>query len=238
MSKAPPARPHFVETPDVRAWLREAPTMSEYLHTIGSRRPDPHYLEDNLGLPFHLRFVLEHLTDEHLEPVGSGDLPPDTLASIPFYSLCKGLLLPLSGLSPERVGAIFGVAVAPPPDAAGREQLVEKLFGLECGLSLVQKMACVLGDPFRGRKSTFRRDSLIRLLQSMQLTPRRVTLDRLAQVGDVAILFAENRSELTVEPQLTAAEVLETLRFLPDARRTVKFDILRSLIARCGKLEA
>ena len=41
-----------------------------------------------------------------------------------------------------------------------------------------------------------------------------------------------------VSPALTAAEVLETLRLLPTARRSLQFDLLRSLVARCGKLEA
>ncbi|MGE0431282.1 MAG: hypothetical protein AB7S36_03395, partial [Planctomycetota bacterium] len=232
-------QPHFVENAQIRRWLHDQPTLSAYLHSIGSKRPDPHYVEDALGLPFHLRFLLEKLADEHDEQKGDGDLPGGLLESIPFHSLCKGLLLPLSGLAPEKAAQVFGIKVPQPPDTLGREKLLGEFFDKEIGLSLVQKLACILGDPFRGRKSTFRRDSLIRLLESMQLVSRRNLLDRLAQVGDVAILFAENRPELRAEgPPLTAAEVLETLRFLPDAGRTLKFDILRSVVERCGKLEA
>ena len=239
--KSAAPEPHFVDTGHVRRWMREQPTMSAYLHTIGAKRPDPHYVEEALGLPYHLRFVLEQLADEHDEAAGAegpGDLPDGVLESIPFHSLCKGLLLPLSGLSPEKIGGVFGIKAPQPPDALGREKLLSEFFDKEVGLSLVQKLSCILGDPFRGRKSTFRRDSLVRLLESMQLTSHRQLVDRLAVVGDVAILFAENRPTLRVEPSLTAAEVLETLRFLPEVGRTMKFDLLRSLMERCGKLEA
>src|SRR5690606_4416571 len=48
----------------------------------------------------------------------------------------------------------------------------------------------------------------------------------------------ESRKSLRSDPPLTAGEVLLTLEFLPDAVRSLKFDLLRSLLARMGKIEA
>ncbi|MFT4622042.1 MAG: DNA ligase-1 [Myxococcota bacterium] len=127
-----------------------------------------------------------------------------------------------------------------PPRAAEREALVTSFLGRDLGLTLEQKLTCLLGDPFRGRLGTFRRDSLVRLLESMALKSHRELLDRLTVVGDVAALFVESRATLHQDPPLTAAEVLEALRFLPDrgVGRNRKFALLRSLLSRCGKLEA
>ncbi|HEY4221510.1 MAG TPA: hypothetical protein VGO62_09210, partial [Myxococcota bacterium] len=88
--------------------------------------------------------------------------------------------------------------------------------------------------------STFKRDSMISLLASMSLKSKRDLVARLAApgVGDVAVLFAEHRPAGKLEPLLTSSEVLEALRFLPDAERSRKFEILRSLMERAGKLEA
>src|SRR5690606_3969128 len=107
--------------------------------------------------------------------------------------------------------------------ARGKEELLTTFFKKPVGLSLEQKLACVLGDPFRGKRSTFRRDSLLRLLMGTQLISRRALLDRLAVVGDVAVLFAESRPRLHEPEPLTAAEVLETLRFVREDRREARF---------------
>ncbi|MCA9067235.1 MAG: hypothetical protein KDA96_29450, partial [Planctomycetaceae bacterium] len=124
------------------------------------------------------------------------------------------------------------------PDAAGREALLADFLNRDIGLTLPEQIGCILGDVFLGKRSSVRRDSLVRLLMSMQLISRRDCLDRLTQVGDIAILCAENRSTLRPDQPMTAAEVLRTLRFLPQAKQTLRFRILRSLFARCGKLEA
>ena len=49
-----------------------------------------------------------------------------SLASIPFYSLCRGLFLPLSGMSIDKAGTLFGVVTDAPPDTAGREAAIKK----------------------------------------------------------------------------------------------------------------
>ena len=83
-----------------------------------------------------------------------------------------------------------------------------------------------------------RRDSLLRLLQSVSMKSRTEFLDRLTQVGDVSVLYAESRPELKADPPLTAAEVLRCMRYLPDERLAMKFQVMRGLLRRCGKLEA
>lgn len=228
----------FVESDDVRAWLSRAATLSEVLRSIGERQLDPHYIERVMGMPLHLRFAVEQLAHERLAQGKSPEVPGGELDSIPFHALCTGFFLPLSSMTPERAAQIFGMRAPPPPDTAGREALLGRFLARDIGLNVEQKLACILGDPFVGRPGAFRRDSMLRLLMGVQLWGWRETLDRLAAVGDVAVLFAMARPRLVEEPQLTAAEVLETLRFLPDEGRNAKFDILRSLLDRCGKVEA
>lgn len=225
----------IVRTDDVRGWLERAAHLGQMTRSIGQRRPDDEYLERALGLPLHLRFALERLAAER---AGKGELGEGALDSIPFYSLCRGLFLPLSSMAPSLAAQLFGLRVDPPPDTPGREALLQTFFEKELGLSTAQKIAAVLGDPFQGKPGTLRRDSLLRLLMSVQLVGRRELVDRLNVVGDVAVLFAQSRRALHVAPALTAAEVLTTLRFLPTAGRNEKFDLLRSLLERGGRLEA
>lgn len=227
-----PKKPRFMSVKELLRRRDEDAPFTELFGSIGAKRLGDAYVEETLGLPLHLRFAIESRMDKG-EDVGT-----DSLSSIPFYSLCKGLFLPLSMLHPDRTAAIFGIVGDPTPDAAGREALLGEFLQKNVGLSLTQKLACVLGDAFRGRKSTFKRDSMIALLLSTSLQKRRTLLDRLTVVGDVAVLFAEARPEGPQTPMLTAAEVLEALRFLPDAPRQKKFSILRSLLQRMGKLEA
>lgn len=225
-------RPHYVTPRELRGRRDEGASFSELMGSIGQRHLSSEYLEHTLGLPLHLRFVLEQRL-AHGESVDEAQL-----ASIPFYSLCTGLFLPLSMLDGERCRALFGLEPRPPPTAAEREELLRTFLAKPLGLSLIHKLSAILGDAFRGRKATLKRDSLIALLTSMRLVQRRKLIDRLAVVGDVAALYAEETRVERVEPALTAAEVLETLRFLPDAARTAKFALLRSLLERMGKLEA
>ncbi len=215
---------------DVRDWYDEAGDLAEFTRSIG--RPDPEAeSERQTDLPPHLQLAVECKARELAGPV-----PVDAFDSLPFYSLCRGFFLPLSGLSAERIAQVFGILV--PPVTLDRGTLLRSFLDKEVGLTLLQKIGCVMGDPFLGKRSTFRRDSLIRLLRSMRLMSRNDMLDRLTRVGDVAILFAENMAGLKSEPPLTALEVLETLRCLPGVRAARKMNVLRSLFERCGKLEA
>ncbi|EYF01823.1 ATP-dependent DNA ligase [Chondromyces apiculatus] len=228
----------FVEADDIRGWFARTAHLSDVLRSIGERQLEGSYIERVVGMPVHLRFLVERLSRERVAQGKSPEVPASALDAIPFHALCTGFFLPLSGMAPERAAQLFGMRIGPPPDTAGREALLGQLLGKKLGLSTEQKIACILGDPFMGRSGTFQRDSLVRLLMSVQLIGWREVLDRLSAVGDVAVLFAMARPSLTLEPALTAAEVLEVLRFLPDARRNAKFEILRALLARCGKVEA
>ncbi len=209
--------------------------LSVLLASIGSRRPSNTYLEDELGIPVHVRVAVDGLVQSHEIEVKDADI---ALSSIPFYSLCRGLLLPLAQMHTSMVAQTFDLAAPTPLDAAAREKLLETFLQKNVGLSLSNKIACILGDPFRGRRSTFKRDSMLRLVLSMRMSRRRELLDRLTALGDVALVFAEARPHGRIDPALTAAEVLEALRFLPDLVRTDKFTVLRSLLSRMGKLEA
>lgn len=222
-----------IQVDDVVAWYQQNRPLAQVTRSIGSKQVDPEFLETEIGVPVHLRVLLQQLAAKSEAP-----LADDVLNSISFYSLCRGLFLPLAFLEPDRTAQFFGLITEPAPDAAGREKVVETFLAKEVGLSLREKLGCVLGDPFLGRRSSFRRDSLLRLLMSLQMRSRRNLLDRLTQVGDVAVLFAESRRTLKVEPALTAAEVLRLLQVLPDLKQSLKFDVLRSVLERCGKLEA
>jgi DNA ligase-1 len=196
---------HFVGRQDLRAWLAEGDAIERFTEGIGRVPLDEDWLEDELGLPFHLAFTMRMLAAE--DP----GTKLESLHSIPFYSLCKALFLPLSGMANDKISAVFGFAADAPLDTVGREALLQRFLQKEVGLSLVQKLSCILGDPFRGGPATLKRDSLIRLLLSVELKSQRQLLDRLTIVGDVAVLFAESRPALKQTPALTAAEVLETL---------------------------
>lgn len=219
---------------ELRDWMAETGELSRLADGIGAtdRSQDDGYLAETLGFPVHLELTVgKLLAEDHDATLG-------LLASIPFFSLCKGLLLPLSGMAPERVAHLFGFKAPEAPNSVEREALVSRFLESDLGLDLEQKLACVLGDPYRGNRGGWRRDSLVRLLESVVLKSNRELLDRLTLVGDVAVLFAENRSALHQEPPLTAAEVLECLRLGRQVGRNRGTRVARSLLERCGKLEA
>ncbi len=221
----------FVGVEDVRSWYGGTRDLGDLVATIGRRTIDPEFVSDTLGLPLHLAVVVEHLSKNR-------ELAGVTFDSIPFYSLCRGLFLPLTGMSPEKAAQLFGIRIDPSPSSQEREDLLRGFMSRDLGLTQIQKVGCLLGDPFEGRPSTFKRESLLRLLASVQMKTRRELLDRLTITGDVAVLFAESRSSHGQDPPLTAGEMLSTLHLLPDLKRTLQFDVLRSLLKRCGKVDA
>ena len=133
---------HIVQTDDVRSWLTRSENLVEYRQGIGRRDPDDDFGERTLQLPLHVQFAVDALADES----DDGFVPEDVLDSIPFYSLCRGLFLPLSYLSPERVRQLFGLKIDSQPDSAGREALIREFLDKEVGLTLTEKLGCVLGD--------------------------------------------------------------------------------------------
>lgn len=221
----------FVGTNDVRTWFSHAANLSEFTHGIGGAS-DPDADED-LGIPDHLQFLIRKLAKHSPEGIAA-----EALDSIPFYSLCRALFLPLSMIDPDRAAALFGLKIKAPPDTSGREALLVDFLNRDVGLSLPEQIGCILGDVFMGGRSSVRRDSLVRLLMSMKLISRRECLDRLTQVGDISIIYAESRPALKSDNPMTAAEVVRTLRFMPEAGQNLRLRILRSLFSRCGRLEA
>ena len=183
-------------------------------------------------LPDHLWILAETLGGTLYE-----NGVPD-LASIPFYSLCRAVLLPLVGMTPQDSARLFGVEIPPPPKGEARAELLRDFMCRDCGLTPTVKIACLLADPCEGRSARIRRDGMVDLLQTMTLVTRAEVLDRLMHVGDPAILFAESRPRRRSEKALTAAEVLHTLRALPDLGKNHRMNALRSLIQRSGRIEA
>src|SRR5262249_12518981 len=110
------ARPHFVTNDDIREHAKDEDLRSVF-RGIGEKHLSDDYVERVLGIPIHLRFAVERSMEE------GHNVADDAFASIPFYSLCKGLFLPLSMLQPEAVAHYFGIQAPPPPDMAARELL-------------------------------------------------------------------------------------------------------------------
>lgn len=205
----------------VHSWWSEL--QSSKLFSIGNRRLDvTSRLGD--GIAPHLLMLAESSEIGDLE-------------SIPFYSLCRGLFLPLSGMLTEKSVRLFGLR-NPKLVATQREELIRKFFRKSVGLSLQDKVACLKCDPFLGNAGTLRQDRLINILRSQHFSGSSELLDRLAQTGDVAALFAESRPLLKHAQPLTAAEVIRALQLVPDQGINDKKIILSSLLQRCGKLEA
>lgn len=221
---------HFVGREEVSTWLGGGVDLERLVRGLGVERPDRDYLGDVLGVPAHLEVAAAALA-------AAGELDASALDSIPFHSLARGLFLPLSAMIPERALQLFGLTVPPPPGGEEREALLRRFLAADLGLSDLDKLACVLGDPFRGRPGRIRRESLLRVLASLRLVTRRELLDRLAVVGDPAVLFAEATRRTRSDPPLGAAEVLTALRAFPDVGRNRQLAALRSLVERCGRLE-
>ena len=149
----------FIETEDITEAYSRASDLAVFNQTIGSRQADPEWVETTYQMPLHLQFAITKLAEE-----SGGSLSADGLDSIPFYSLCRGLFLPLSMLSPERVQFIFGLAVNAPPDVTAKEEMLSEFLDRDVGLTLTEQLGCILGDPFLGKRSTVRRNTLVRLL--------------------------------------------------------------------------
>ena len=143
-----------VQADDLALWYAQAGNLAEFTRTIGRHQPDDVWVESTFRMPLHLQFAITQMADE-----SGGTVDAGSMDSIPFYSLCRGLLLPLSMLTPERVAGIFGLAVDRPPDIVARENLLSEFLDKDVGLSLVEKLGCILGDPFLGERSTVRRNT-------------------------------------------------------------------------------
>lgn len=100
----------LITTDDVRDWYLQARDLSSFTRSIGFVETD-NDAAHTLNLPLHLQFAIEELARQQQAPVEQ-----NAFDSISFYSLCKGLFLPLSGMTPERAAQFFGIALAPTTD--------------------------------------------------------------------------------------------------------------------------
>src|SRR5262245_13046303 len=134
---------HVVDDSTVRSWFHSGENLEQLTGALGSSRPSPEYMETVLGMPLHVQFVVERLAAEKR--------PLEQLNTIPFYSLCRALFIPLMRMHPEKAAQLFRLEIERPPDTAGRAALVERFLDKDIGLTAVQKIACLVGDPFVGR---------------------------------------------------------------------------------------
>ncbi|GMU58119.1 MAG: hypothetical protein AMXMBFR33_72650 [Candidatus Xenobia bacterium] len=197
---------------------------------IGARRQSLEELEKLLELPASLLFAAYSLLEA--EP----DVADEALDSIPFYSLCRGFFLPLMGLAPERVGKLFGLTATPPLTSEQRSRLVGDFLARKLGLSLQEKVALVMGDPFMGKPPGVREDTLTRLLARLAFRTVSQIRHSIVGAGDLASLFAMRTTR--DRSDLTAAELLTVLRFLKGSEPFHRMRALEDLFLRCGRLEA
>ncbi|MCU0242132.1 MAG: hypothetical protein MUF51_06890, partial [Vicinamibacteria bacterium] len=197
-------------------------------------RADRDTVVDSLDIPPHLAFALDGLVTRE----GESSLTAAALDSIPFVSLCRGVLLPLAAMAPERTRALLGIEPAAALASAERLDLARRFLAQPVGLTIEEKVAILMGDAFAGRRGGVRRDTLLGFAASLTLLSFRALQQRLAKIGDVAAVVAELRPVNPPEPLLTAREVILTLRHLPRAGRTERGVVCRSLLSRMGRCEA
>lgn len=188
---------------------------------------------ERLGIAPHIVLLMEQSREAGVS------WSPDDFASTPFYSLCRGLFLPLLMIEPAWAQQMFAVRGHQRLRAEERMELAAQFLRRDVGLSIKEKLGCLFCDPLFGVAPRLRQDSLLRLLMGVHLSGRERLLSRLAQVRDLAVLFAESRrTQRGAAEPLSAAEVLRTLRAVRDVRLHRKLRILRGLLGRMGRLEA
>ena len=130
------------------------------------------YLGDLLGLPPSLIFALESLFAE--QP----DCADNALDSLALFSLFKGLYLPLSGMTPAIVAQRFGIRYS--ESGLSNRELVQNFFAKGLGLSISEKIAYLLGDPFFGKPAGIGQDTLLTVLAGIRLIGIAELRERLA----------------------------------------------------------
>lgn len=218
----------------VKDWLMEAGPVEGVRQArigIGARRTDPNYLERVLGLPPSVSFAVRAHLDEH------PDAPADCLDSLPFYSLCKGFFLPLTGIAPERIPGLFGLNPERPLSPEQKKVLLESFLDRQLGLSLAEKAGLILGDPFRGRSPSVRHDTLCRVLSQLVFLPISTVRDQLIKAGDLPSLFAMSCPHRKADPPLATGVVMKALVHLRSVGLRDRRTVLLDLFGRCGRLE-
>ncbi|MCW8139837.1 MAG: ATP-dependent DNA ligase [Planctomycetota bacterium] len=235
----------FVEPDDLAAEARALGPVEGFVHLVrdlpgrrGIGRRTAAEAAEALGLPDHLAFCLERLCA--LAERGEAPWPEAAhLDAVPFHDVCYGLLLPLAGLAPQRCQRVFGLrGPAQRLDAPGRRALVRSFLGRDdLGLSLVDKVALVRGDPFLGKPTGTSLNVLFDVLASVHLVSPSGLRQTLGRLGDLQEVFVQLCRRHRSDPPLTTREVLLTLRLLRGAPVARKRLVLRALVERMGRLE-
>lgn len=158
-----------------------------------------------------------------------------SLDSIPFHSLCRGALLPLSGYRPAEMAHSFGFRIEDLPPA---DQAIGELVKADVGLTLAEKIGVLIGDPFGENKgSGLGFDTLVNVLCRLNFCTKDEVLDSVAGASGLGRLFTISTSRIRSKPALTSCEVLSSMRGLQDIslknRERVVFDLMR----QAGRLE-
>lgn len=235
----------FVEVEELAAEARALGPVEGFLHLVrdlpgrhGVDRRTAAEAAEALGLPDHLAFCLERLAEQ----AERGLAPWPEAAhfdALPFHDVCYGLLLPLAGIAPARCQRVFGLrGPATRLDSPARRALVREFLARDdLGLSLVDKVALVRGDPFLGKPSGTSLNVMFDVLASVHLVSPTWLRQTLGRLGDLQEVFVQLCRRHRSDPPLTTREVLLTLRLLKGAPVARKRQVLRSLIERMGRLE-
>lgn len=219
MERSTPRRVHGDE---LWRWQLAGDGIAGAAATIGRGRPSARHLERDARLPLHLQLLAQ------------AGCPRD-LVSISFRDLAAGFFLPAAALPPATAGALLGY---PPPPAPERWALAEALLERDLGLLPSEAIACLLGDPFGGRRAGLADQSLVRLAAAISLQTKWDVERRVVELGSLPLAIAELRPQLRELPGLTAAELLAALALAPELARGAREALLRELFARCDRLEA
>ncbi len=216
----------------VRETLLEEGYISAYRNVqkgLGRENLDHNYIARFLDFPLSLCFAIDRLLTEDPE------LEEGALDSISFFHLLSGLFLPLSGMSGEKIESLFSLRWA--KEARPHKEVIEEFLNKDLGLSLIEKTALLMGDPFLGENSWIGQETLLQILSSLRLTSQTRLREDLPRVCDIGILFVEEVSLARSNPPVSAREVMVVLSGIPDLAFNRKKQVLRDLFSRCGRLE-
>ncbi|HPY73887.1 MAG: hypothetical protein KBC30_00030 [Planctomycetes bacterium] len=218
---------------NIQDWLQELDLISAYklLTQKGlSRQPSIFYLKDILEIPLSLCYALQYTLEEN------PNAEDDSLDSLPFFSLLYGLYLPLSGITPQKCQSMFQISYNH-AECIDNQQLAVEFLQTTCGLSMLEKVSILMGDPFYGKNSRIGQDSLLQVLSCLRLDSPEKLRGLLPQMSDIGMLFSEKCSLIKSDPPISAKEVLIILRNLPKLGIRKRKDVLIDLFTRAGRLE-
>lgn len=187
------------------------------------------YLCDMLKIPTSLCFALECLLKENPE------CREDALDSISLFSLFYGLFLPLSGMEAFKASHIFSFSWSKPP--VSNRDVVGSFLSKNLGLSLSEKIAFLMGDPFSGKVANIGQDTLMQILSCIRFVSPKKLRESLAQICDIGVLFSQDAPLPRSSPPITAKEAIVILRNLPSLGTNRKKEVLHDLFQRSGRLE-